>query len=92
MNSAAILSAFIAGLLTMAFLVGAAFFLRFWRTTRDWLFLAFAGGLAILAANYALPTLLERPDRQFDEVFLLRLSAFVLIGLAIVKRNWPPRR
>jgi len=86
------LSAFLAGLLTMGFVVGAVFFLRFWRTTRDRLFLAFAGGFALLALNFALPTVMRLPDSRLDEVFLLRVAAFVLIGGPVVWRNWRPRR
>lgn len=80
-------SAFTAGMLTMGFLVGGAFFLRFWRMTRDGLFLAFAGGFALLALNFALPPLLHVPDSRLGEVFLLRVAAFVLIGGAVLLRN-----
>ena len=86
------LSAFTAGMLTMGFLVGAAFFLRFWRTTRDGLFIAFAAGFALLALNFAIPTLIRLPDSRLDEVFVLRVAAFVLIGGAVLRRNTPTRR
>ena len=73
-------------------LVVAAFFLRFWRDTGDRLFLAFAAGFALLAANYALPTLLRAPGSDLEEAFVLRAAAFLTLGAAVLWRIWPRRR
>ena len=40
---------FLSGAVTFGFFVAALFFLRFWRTTRDELFIAFAVAFALLA-------------------------------------------
>jgi hypothetical protein len=73
-------------------LVAGLFFLRFWRRTRDGLFLAFAFAFWLLAANALLPSLLGRPAYSHSEVYLLRLAAFLLIILAIAGKNLGGRR
>ena len=80
---------FIAGAISMAFAVAAVFFLRFWRRTRDLLFLAFAAAFALLAANHALIALSGVPREEQSPYFLLRLAAFVLIIAAVLWKNRP---
>jgi hypothetical protein len=63
------------------------FFLRFWRRTRDSLFLAFAVAFALLAANQAVPILFGVPSENQGYVYLLRLAAFVLIIAAVARKN-----
>jgi len=53
---------FAAGFLAAAFLVGALFFLRFWRSTNDALFMAFALAFGLLALQQALTTFLGLPE------------------------------
>ena len=65
----------------------AAFFLRFWRGTKDRFFLAFAAAFLILALNWARVAIWQ-PSRETRPFFyLLRLSAFGLIILAIWDKN-----
>jgi hypothetical protein len=42
---------FLAGAVTFGFLVSALFFLRFWRSTRDGLFMAFALAFGLLGLS-----------------------------------------
>jgi hypothetical protein len=81
------LLAFLAGVAAMGFAVAALFFLRFWRDTRDGLFLSFALSFLLLAVVQALLTLADIPLEERSWVYLLRLLAFLLILVAIVRKN-----
>lgn len=78
---------FLAGAITMGFIVAAAFFLRFWRKTADRLFLAFALAFALLALNQALTPLFSAPSEQSGSIYVFRVLAFVLILAAIIDKN-----
>ena len=82
-----VLAAFAGGALTLGFLAVGLFFLKFWRRTRDGLFLAFAVAFALLAANQAIPVLAGVPSEDQGYVYLLRLAAFVVIIAAILRKN-----
>jgi hypothetical protein len=81
------LLAFLAGASAMGFAMAALFFLRFWRDTRDSLFLSFALSFLLLALVQALLTLADIPVEERSWVYLLRLLAFLLILVAIVRKN-----
>lgn len=81
------LAAFLSGAITFGFLVAALFFARFWRRTDDGLFLAFAAAFALLGLNQALLTLSGVPVEERSPLYLLRLAAFLLIIVAIVRKN-----
>ena len=78
---------FIAGIVTMGFLTAGAFFLRFWKRTRDSLFLAFAAAFVLLALNQAIAALTTLGRDEIGWVWLLRLAAFCIIIAAIVWKN-----
>ena len=82
-----LMAAFTAGASAFGCLIVGLFFLKFWRRTREGLFLAFAVAFWLLGANAALPVLLNRPAALHGEVYLLRLLAFLLIILAIAAKN-----
>ncbi|KQZ06154.1 hypothetical protein ASD21_00480 [Caulobacter sp. Root1455] len=87
-----VLIGFVGGALAMGYLVAAGFFLRFWATSRDRLFLAFAGTFALMAAAQVF-TLMGRSAQEGNgQVYLPRLAAFVLIIVAILLKNLPSRR
>jgi hypothetical protein len=79
---------YIAGLITMGYVVAGLFFLRFWRRTHDGLFLVFAIAFWLLAANQGLVVIDGIPQEEKSWIYLLRLAAFVLIIVAIVRKNW----
>jgi hypothetical protein len=79
--------AFLAGAVSLGFLVAALFFLKFWRRTGESLFAAFAAAFVLIAANQAAPVLFGIPDEALGGVYLLRLAAFVLIMLAVLRKN-----
>ena len=81
------LYAFLSGAVTLGFAVAALFFLRFWHQTLDGLFAAFAAAFALLGANQALLALTDMQDEERTWVYLLRLAAFLLIILAVLRKN-----
>jgi hypothetical protein len=78
---------FLSGALTMGFVIGALFFLRFWRKTADRLFLAFAAAFFLLALNHALALWLGAADERVGYTYLLRVFGFLFILSAIVDKN-----
>jgi hypothetical protein len=78
---------FLSGAITLGFLVAGLFFLRFWRRTRDGLFLAFAIAFILLGAGQAVQALANIPQEERSYIFLIRLVAFTLILAAIARKN-----
>lgn len=78
---------FLGGMIFMGFAVAALFFLRFWLRTRDGLFLTFAAAFALLALHQGIIASLRIANEDRSWVYLLRLAAFVLILIAIVRKN-----
>lgn len=81
------INGFLAGLITMCFGAIGLCFLRFWHLSRDPLFVAFAIAFWLLAANQALVGLSIVPREEQSWVFLLRVTAFLIIVAAIVRKN-----
>ena len=79
---------FFAGMITMGMIVAAAFFMRFWRRSKDWLFLAFAAAFALLALSHTLTAFLDLPLEERSWLYLLRLGAFSLLIVAILGKNF----
>jgi hypothetical protein len=78
---------FLAGAIVMGFLVAALMFLRFWKRTREGLFLAFSGSFLLLGATQGLLTLGNFQDEERSWLYLLRLAAFLLILFAMGWQN-----
>ena len=78
---------FLAGAVTFGFTLAALFFLRFWRRTGDSLFLTFGAAFFLLGLGQALLTLADVPVEERSWLYLIRLAAFALILLAILRKN-----
>jgi len=78
---------FLSGATAFGFFVCGLFFLRFWRRTRDPLFMAFALAFALLGIGQAVLALANIPTEERGSLFLIRLSAFALILFAILRKN-----
>ncbi len=78
---------FLSGAVALGFLVCGLFFLRFWRRTRDELFLAFAAAFALLGIGQSILALANIPTEDRGSLYLFRLAAFAVILLAIVRKN-----
>lgn len=83
----AVFALLISGAIVMGYAVAGLFFLRFWRETRDRLFLIFAGAFWLLGVQ-RLALVLSRNTVEDDTgLYLVRLFAFLLILGAIVDKN-----
>ncbi|MGH8741408.1 MAG: DUF5985 family protein [Burkholderiales bacterium] len=78
---------FLAGAVTVGYLVATGFFLRYWRKTAERLFLIFSIAFALLALNQALAHVLRVVSEPNSFVYGLRALAFVLILIAIIDKN-----
>ena len=79
---------FLLGLVVLGTVVAGLFFLRFWRKTRDRLFMIFALAFWILSLNWTLLALTSPEDEAKRAMFsILRLVAFILIIYAIIDKN-----
>ena len=78
---------FMSGLIVAGFLISGLFFLRFWKRTGDPLFMAFALAFWLLALNQTLLVMSDLPYEERSWIYLLRLAAFTLIIVAIVRKN-----
>ncbi len=80
------------GAVVMGFAVVGLFFLRFWRNTRDRLFLFFAFSFFILAVNRIGLLLVAEPSSRRDALYWVRLVAFLLILAGIADKNRSRKR
>jgi membrane-associated PAP2 superfamily phosphatase len=80
---------FLGGTVAMGFAVSALFFLRFWRQSREGLFLAFACSFLLMAVAQTLLTVLTVPLEDRTWIYLVRLIAFLIIIAAIWRHNRP---
>ena len=78
---------FLSGAVTFGFIVAGLFFLRFWKRTRDGLFVAFALAFWLLGLTQALLAFTDIPVEERSWLFLLRLAAFLLILISIWRKN-----
>lgn len=78
---------FLSGAITAGFLVSGLYFLRFWKRTRESLFLAFAAAFWLLGLAQALITFADIPLEERSWLFLVRLAAFSLILVSIWGKN-----
>jgi hypothetical protein len=77
----------LAGAAAMVSFAVALFFLKFWRRTRDSLFLLFAAAFAIDAAARLALSVVQVSDTAEPVYFLPRLVMFTFIAIAIVSKN-----
>jgi hypothetical protein len=80
---------FVSGLIAAGYLVLGLFFLRFWRRTRDQLFASFACAFWLLSLNRAIAALAQI-DETASWFYLIRLAAFIVFTIGIVRKNVPP--
>lgn len=78
---------FLSGAAVFGFFICGLLFLRFWRRTGDQLFLAFALAFPLLGTGQALLVLADMPTEEAEPIYLLRLVAFGIIILSILRKN-----
>jgi hypothetical protein len=74
-------------MLTMAGVVASLFFLRYWKVTGDRLFAFFAAAFGLLALNWLALSAIDPAFEARHLIYLLRLSAFVVMIVGIVDKN-----
>jgi hypothetical protein len=82
-----VLNDFLGGAIVMGFSVAALLFLKFWRRTREGIFLAFAASFLLLGLTQALLTLGAFYTEERSWLYLVRLAAFLLILFALWWQN-----
>jgi hypothetical protein len=85
--SAAAAQHFLLGAVAMASLIAGLLFLKLWRVSRDRLFALFAVAFWLLTLNWVVLAFANVAAESQYRVYLIRLLAFLLIGLAIVDKN-----
>lgn len=83
-----------AGATAMGSLVIALFFLRFWRSSGDRLFLYFALSFLVQAGHRVYAALVMAHDAHEENPlhYAIRLLAYALIIWAVLEKNWPKRK
>ena len=82
------LDIFLLGFVVAASLAAALFFLRFWKNTRDLLFLAFTVFFLVQAITQTLVLAYAHPNEGSVGLFLLRLLSVLVILAAILWKNF----
>ena len=82
-----LIEGFLLGVIVAASLTAGAFFIRFWRQTHDQLFLLFGAAFIIEGVNRFVFLFVEDPDEGHHAIFSVRLFAYLLILVAIIRKN-----
>lgn len=81
------LAPFVLGAIALGSLVAALFFMRFYRDTRDPLFLYFAAAFGLEGINRTMLALTPAPNEASPRLYLLRALAYSLILVGIYQKN-----
>jgi hypothetical protein len=79
---------FLKGFIAMGYLIAASFFLKFWRESRDRLFVFFSIAFALLAFRHPLMALFGDDRENFLSLYLVRLLAYLVILAGIIDKNF----
>jgi hypothetical protein len=78
---------FLLGVIVTGSAIVSAFFFKFWRQTRDTLFLGFGAAFMIEAVNRSAFLFLPVPDEGNPVIYIVRLLSYLLLLAAIVNKN-----
>lgn len=87
MNPNRLVEGFLIGVIATCSLAAGLYFLRFWRESRDPLFLAFSLAFTIEGVNRAVRIFFAHPSEASPWVFVVRCCAFLIIVGGIVHKN-----
>lgn len=79
---------FLLGVIATSSLTAGVFFLRFWKKTRDRLFLAFAFFFLVEVVNRVVLLYSERPNEGSPWIYLIRFVALLVLLAAILEKNY----
>jgi uncharacterized membrane protein HdeD (DUF308 family) len=78
---------FVLGAIAMASLAVSLFFVRFYRETRDPLFLFFAAAFGVEAINRTVLAFQATPNEASPYLYIMRAFAYSLILVGIYRKN-----
>lgn len=78
---------FFLGVMTALCVVAGLFFLKFWRKTRDALFLAFAASFFVRGFNDGVRLSMPHPNEATTWSYVIGLVSSLLIVIAIIRKN-----
>lgn len=81
------IQAFLNGVIATASVASGVFFLRYWRDSRDSLFMAFALAFLIEGLNRATVLLVDHPNEGTPRIYIVRCIAFLIILGGIANKN-----
>jgi hypothetical protein len=94
MDDSLLFNKFLFGVIVTACSVAGLFFLKFWRKTRDRLFIIFAIAFWTLGVNWLALAFIPRDPARPDDaeltstiLYIIRLLAFLLILFGIIDKN-----
>jgi uncharacterized membrane protein HdeD (DUF308 family) len=79
---------FLLGVIATSSLTAGVFFLKFWKKTRDSLFLAFGLAFFVEGLNRCAVLFVAKPNEGSPYIYIVRLLAFLLILAAILHKNY----
>ncbi len=82
------INAFLLGVIVTASITAGTFFLRFWKSTRDILFAAFALFFFVEAADRIALLFSLQPNEGSPWIYVIRLLALLLLLAAILRKNY----
>ena len=82
------INGFLLGVIATSSLTAGLFFLKFWKKTRDSLFLAFGLAFFVEGLNRCAVLFLAKPNEGSPYIYIVRLLAFLLILAAILHKNY----
>jgi len=82
---------FLIGAIAVSSLTAGVFFLKFWKRTRDSLFLSFGIAFLIEGLNRIAFLFVQNPSEGSPAIYIVRLCVFLLILGAILKKNYGER-
>lgn len=83
-----IVEGFLLGVIATSSVAAGLFFLKFWRSTRDSFFLAFAASFIVEGLNRSALLFVEKPSEGSPVIYLIRLLSMLLIVFAILRKNY----
>jgi hypothetical protein len=78
---------FLSGAVVLGFVTCALFFMRFWKRSREGLFLAFGLAFFLFGLGQTILTVGSIPTEERGSIYLIRLVAYLLILTAIIRQN-----
>ncbi len=78
---------FLLGVIALSSFIAGVFFLKFWKHTHDSLFLCFGIAFLIEGANRTALLFVDKPNEGSPYIYIVRLGAFLLILVAILRKN-----